>query len=331
MSRRPSSGFGGSQYTAPAASPATQTTSLDQFSPDDYSTYINYDLYANLSLLYFATDNRRTASTDAASEVFGSAAGMAEPIFKTDDLSDDDHLDELNEAKQQLEDDARSHELYSARPRDDGNYYCPCAAESNCKHEPTRLKCNYDKYIDSHLRPFRCKDPDCADQPFSSMACLLRHQREAHGMHGHGQKPYLCEYPNCDRSKPGQGFPRTYNLNDHMKRVHNHVKSPGQKAPVATKRVFAMGRKRSAAGSEGKQARVEKKPRPTKAELEATAALKRERQLQALRQQWSQHISSIMAHMQDLEQGAVGMVALEHVEVDIAALRRLGMDLSKSE
>jgi hypothetical protein len=44
-------------------------------------------------------------------------------------------------------------------------------------------------------------------------------------MHGHGDKPYLCSYDSCDRSVAGNGFPRHWNLRDHMRRVHN---DPGQ-------------------------------------------------------------------------------------------------------
>ncbi len=40
-------------------------------------------------------------------------------------------------------------------------------------------------------------------------------------MHGHGEKPYLCTYEGCDRAQPGHGFPRQWNLRDHMRRVHN--------------------------------------------------------------------------------------------------------------
>lgn len=41
-------------------------------------------------------------------------------------------------------------------------------------------------------------------------------------MHGHGDRPNLCIYPGCDRGVLGNGFPRKYNLLDHMKRVHDH-------------------------------------------------------------------------------------------------------------
>jgi hypothetical protein len=44
-------------------------------------------------------------------------------------------------------------------------------------------------------------------------------------MHGHGDKPFLCTYDGCERGVTGNGFPRYWNLRDHMKRVHS---DPGQ-------------------------------------------------------------------------------------------------------
>ncbi|SMR44683.1 unnamed protein product [Zymoseptoria tritici ST99CH_3D1] len=116
----------------------------------------------------------------------------------------------------------RNHPLYSEGPCADGLYHCPFASDPSCQHKPTKLKCNYDKFVDSHLKPFRCKHESCSKQEFSSTACLLRHEREAHGMHGHGDRPHLCFYAGCERGIPGNGFPRRYNLFDHMKRVHDH-------------------------------------------------------------------------------------------------------------
>jgi hypothetical protein len=40
-------------------------------------------------------------------------------------------------------------------------------------------------------------------------------------MHGHGDKPFLCNHEGCERAVPGNGFPRQWNLKDHMRRVHN--------------------------------------------------------------------------------------------------------------
>ncbi|APA09758.1 hypothetical protein sscle_05g045280 [Sclerotinia sclerotiorum 1980 UF-70] len=117
---------------------------------------------------------------------------------------------------------ARDHHLYhNVTTKSDGLYHCPWEGTSSCQHKPEKLKCNYDKFVDSHLKPYRCKIAACADNKFSSTACLLRHEREAHAMHGHGDKPFLCKYDGCERGVTGNGFPRRWNLYDHMKRVHS--------------------------------------------------------------------------------------------------------------
>lgn len=74
------------------------------------------------------------------------------------------------------------------------------------------------------MRPYRCKfaDRECDEARFSSNACLFRHEREAHGLHNHGVNPFLCKFPECDRAREGNGFPRRWNLRDHMKRVHEY-------------------------------------------------------------------------------------------------------------
>lgn len=54
-------------------------------------------------------------------------------------------------------------------------------------------------------------------------------------MHGHGDKPHLCHFPECERSTPGNGFPRRWNLRDHMKRVHYYTvgsSSTGSSSPT---------------------------------------------------------------------------------------------------
>ncbi|KAF1849510.1 uncharacterized protein K460DRAFT_279188 [Cucurbitaria berberidis CBS 394.84] len=117
---------------------------------------------------------------------------------------------------------ARSHALYQQLPDKDGKYRCPEEGKPGCNHKATSLKCNYDKYVDSHLKPFRCNKKTCVGVQFSSTACLLRHEREAHGMHGHGARPHLCHFRDCERAVLGHGFPRRYNLFDHMKRVHQY-------------------------------------------------------------------------------------------------------------
>lgn len=145
---------------------------------------------------------------------------------------------------------ARSHPLYQKLPDKDGKYHCPEEGNAGCSHKPTPLKCNYDKYVDSHLKPFRCNKKTCVGVQFSSTACLLRHEREAHGMHGHGARPHLCHFRDCDRAVQGHGFPRRYNLFDHMKRVHQYdgpttEPSPPHMSGQASRKTTSRKRKAS--------------------------------------------------------------------------------------
>lgn len=39
----------------------------------------------------------------------------------------------------------------------------------------------------------------------------------------HNHKEVLCRIQDCERSFPGKGFPRKWNANDHMKRVHRYT------------------------------------------------------------------------------------------------------------
>lgn len=69
-------------------------------------------------------------------------------------------------------------------------------------------------------------------------------------MHGHGDRPHLCFYPGCDRGIPGNGFPRRYNLFDHMKRVHDHkeeLTTLGPAEDLAPRKT--VGRKRKSPSS----------------------------------------------------------------------------------
>lgn len=114
------------------------------------------------------------------------------------------------------------------------------------------LLTKYSKFVDSHLKPYRCKHRGCESSRFSSTACQLRHEREAHALHGHGEKPYLCTFEGCDRSVPGNGFPRHWNMFDHMKRVHGFEKPI---APTGDSQTVKAGRKRKAEAQESKPAK----------------------------------------------------------------------------
>ncbi|KKK20841.1 hypothetical protein P175DRAFT_0189157 [Aspergillus ochraceoroseus IBT 24754] len=156
----------------------------------------------------------------------------------------------------------RDHPYYSLPTHNDGKYYCPYATgDKPCNHPPTTQKCAYHKYLDSHLKPYRCKVSSCMDAQlqFSSNACLFRHEREAHGLHGHGDNPHLCLFDGCDRSVPGYGFPRRWNLFDHMRRVHDYASSERPSSPDASpttsqaKKKESSGRKRRVTGVTGAQ------------------------------------------------------------------------------
>jgi len=79
------------------------------------------------------------------------------------------------------------------------------------------------RQVDSHMKPYSYKDALCQNLRFSSSACLLRYEREAHTMYGHGDKPHLYTHEGCERSILRNGFPRHWNLRDYMKRVHNDL------------------------------------------------------------------------------------------------------------
>jgi hypothetical protein len=53
-------------------------------------------------------------------------------------------------------------------------------------------------------------------------------------MHGHGARPHLCHFRDCERAVPGHGFPRRYNLFDHMKRVHQYDGPTTESSPTTT-------------------------------------------------------------------------------------------------
>ncbi|CAG7560849.1 unnamed protein product [Fusarium equiseti] len=191
---------------------------------------------------------------------------------------------------------ARDHDLYKkAAPFEDGLYHCPWEGQPSCNHRPEKLKCNYDKFVDSHLKPYRCKADSCEGARFSSTACLLRHEREAHGLHGHGDKPFLCVYEGCERAVHGNGFPRQWNLRDHMKRVHNdHGSSSG--SPTTGSAQPAKGRKRKTETSEtqtsnSRKAAVKSMPPPPEPKENLT---------QPLIDQWMEHHKAVQSLMRNV-------------------------------
>lgn len=143
----------------------------------------------------------------------------------------------------------------------------------------------------------------CENARFSSTACLLRHEREAHAMHGHGDKPYLCTYDGCDRALPGNGFPRQWNLKDHMRRVHNDNGSSlnmGASPPTAQQPVSShstKGRKRKSKDSADHGSSSRKHASRSAQAADAAAALKAVEQ--PMINEWNSHKQALQTYLQD--------------------------------
>ncbi|KAI9812857.1 MAG: hypothetical protein M1827_004375 [Pycnora praestabilis] len=238
----------------------------------------------------------------------------------------------------------REHPLYQAMLSDDGMYHCPFEGQEGCAHKSTKLKCNYDKHVDSHLRPYRCRITTCIESRFSSTACLLRHEREAHGMHGHGAKPHLCTYEDCDRSVPGNGFPRRWNLYDHMKRVHDYTGAPssnGSTSPTpsstsvqATSPKGQGHRKRKPSKDSGIPS--SKKNRSlTSSEIRKASSLpspvhdERAPHLQDLENKWSYRLSRLRQNLDGVLDPR-DLQGCEEVEKQMRALLNLSEDIRRA-
>ncbi|PGH33563.1 hypothetical protein GX50_03635 [[Emmonsia] crescens] len=149
-------------------------------------------------------------------------------------------------AKRKVHDEMRSHPYYSRPRRGDGKYYCPFAEGIDpCTHLPTMEKWAYVKHLDSHLKPFQCKVTECDGPCFSSDERLHHHEREVHG-----EAPYLCSVQECERSLPGNGFPRRWNLHDHIIRLHDPEKNAAP-AQWSSKNYVGRARKRQRTRNKG--------------------------------------------------------------------------------
>ena len=198
----------------------------------------------------------------------------------------------------------------------------------------------YSKHLDSHLKPYECKVPGCGSVPFSSTACLLRHEREAHGMHGHGEKPHLCRYEDCDRSLPGNGFPRRWNLFDHMKRVHGFVGPPSSNGSISptpsgnSQRGFSnlTIRKRRPSGvsevealKRPKSITGHKAPPKVARDSSSSTATKQRRSMQL----WLEQKAAIKARLDGLNpEDALGA---EQIHADYAILHTIGKSIRSQE
>ena len=118
-------------------------------------------------------------------------------------------------------------------------------------------------------------------------------------MHGHGEKPYLCTYEGCERSQPGHGFPRQWNLRDHMRRVHNDNGTSTQAAspPPSGTATSSRGRKRKSDVQE-KVTGHEKSSSRKSSKAAAEAAKAAELQSNAEIDAWYEHQKALQSLVQ---------------------------------
>ena len=192
------------------------------------------------------------------------------------------------------------------------------------------------KHLDSHLKPYRCKHVHCGDLEFSSTACLLRHEREAHGMHGHGDKPHLCHFSRCDRSRPGNGFPRRWNLGDHMKRVHAYTGaySNGSSSPTfSSASSHGQGlpaKRRPSSDSQAGEAKRVKLNNRAKHSLKASPTVATpSSQKKRHENMWHEKKAAISAGLQSLDPSDVQ--ASEQINADVEALQTIGRTIRLCE
>ncbi|TWU79215.1 hypothetical protein ED733_008973 [Metarhizium rileyi] len=179
----------------------------------------------------------------------------------------------------------------------DGRFHCPL---DECKEEVRAFsrKCEWNKHMDKHERPYRCPAAGCENLPgFTYSGGLLRHEREVHGKHGGPKNTVNCPHLNCKRHT-GKGFSRQENLNEHLRRVHTNGDGPTPPAdPVA-----------SPENNESEKCSVKRKHRSSvqgNEHVELRDEIKRLRQenekLKSDMEQQSQHSLAMMAQIAELQ------------------------------
>ncbi|KAF7550166.1 hypothetical protein G7046_g8101 [Stylonectria norvegica] len=114
----------------------------------------------------------------------------------------------------------------------DGKFHCPL---DDCKEDTRSFsrKCEWNKHMDKHERPYRCGVDGCENLPgFTYSGGLLRHEREVHNKHGGPKNTVNCPHPNCKRHT-GKGFSRQENLNEHLRRVHTNLEGATPPSEIA--------------------------------------------------------------------------------------------------
>ncbi|KAF4459428.1 fungal specific transcription factor [Fusarium albosuccineum] len=180
----------------------------------------------------------------------------------------------------------------------DGKFHCPL---DDCKEEVRTFsrKCEWNKHMDKHERPYRCPAEGCENLPgFTYSGGLLRHEREVHGKHGGPKNTVNCPHPNCKRHT-GKGFSRQENLNEHLRRVHTNMDGTTPPADIAQSpddndsEKAGMKRKRRSSGQASEEL--------TELREEIKRVREENEKLKAEMDQQSQHSLAMMAQIAELQ------------------------------
>ena len=159
-------------------------------------------------------------------------------------------------------------------------------------------------------------------------------------MHGHGEKPYLCKYEDCDRSITGNGFPRRWNLQDHMKRVHDDLgpsstgsasPSPSSVSSTTASKGTTSGRKKrvsiSAQDQPSKRLRsmTNTKSNPKAAKSQSTHPQGKQRQ--HVHKQWRDQHATLKERLETLD--PTDVFGYKQIDTEYAILQNLGKNLHR--
>ena len=167
-------------------------------------------------------------------------------------------------------------------------------------------------------------------------------------MHGHGEKPHLCSFQDCDRSVPGNGFPRRWNLFDHMKRVHDYSgpgssssgnsPTPSSASSFHGTATLALRKRRPSSPVHVEPRKRTKSTTGTKPIAGGKATIKANKapvvsisqgKRQSMQDMWYEQKATIKARLDSLNPNDAP--ASEQINADYAILQTIGMNIRLQE
>ena len=159
-------------------------------------------------------------------------------------------------------------------------------------------------------------------------------------MHGHGEKPHLCHFPDCERAAPGNGFPRRWNLGDHMKRVHDYTgpaSSTGSSSPTpSSASSYYQGipsKRRTSSNSPSeppKRARATPNAKASSKTSKSIApATSQGKQRQTMDKEWHEIKAAIKSRLDCLDPN--DSIAEEQINADCEVMRTVALRIRRLE